>query len=244
VWISPRITQYVPAVLLFLVFVLTFFPWLGIRPGGVWLDSQSAWQILFGVTSTADKDTEPDSWVKGKHREYALPQPMAGEAGDPHFGWIMFLYLPLLLLNLVVAAAAAAAPYLKTYLPPSLYPYFRWRWAAAAVATLVAFAVLLLQGAVGFSLEGRAHAAVNKVAQQIEAEWSKKQKEGALKDMEPAEIPKEVAIFRGTNQQAIVRTFWYRCAFWFHFWALVFVFITMLADLRTPRPAPRVDLLW
>src|SRR5271154_4684555 len=29
--VSPRVTQYVPAVLLFLVFVLTFFPWVQIR---------------------------------------------------------------------------------------------------------------------------------------------------------------------------------------------------------------------
>src|SRR5579862_2143569 len=86
-WISPRVTQYIPAGLLFLVLVLTFFPWVGIRPGGVWLDSQSAWQAIYGGTSTPDKDAESLSWFKdrGKQRARALQQPLAGEAEPP--GW-------------------------------------------------------------------------------------------------------------------------------------------------------------
>jgi hypothetical protein len=243
-WISPRITQYIPAVLLFLVFVLTFFPWVGIRPGGVWLDSQSAWQAAFGLTSTPDRDTEPQSWFKGKRRDKALPQPLAGQAEDPGFGVLTFFYLPLLMLNVLLAAVAAAAPYVKPLLPPAVQPYWRWRWPAAAAATLFTFALLLLQSTVGFGLERRALDAVDKVANKKEAEWTKGQKDGLYPEMEAREIPMEALIFRGVNQQAIVRTFWFRCAFWFHFWALVFVVVTMLAELRAPRPAPRVDLLW
>ena len=151
-WISPRVTQYIPPVLLFLVFVLTFFPWVGVRPGGVWLDSQSAWQAAFGLTSTSDRDTEPQSWFKGKRRDKALPQPLAGQAEDPGFGVLTFFYLPLLMLNVLLAAVAAAAPYVKPLLPPVVQPYWRWRWPAAAAATLFTFALLLLQSTVGFGL--------------------------------------------------------------------------------------------
>jgi hypothetical protein len=97
---------------------------------------------------------------------------------------------------------------------------------------------------VGFNLERRAAEAVNKVANKTNDDLTILQTKGRLQHMAAAEIPKEVAIFRGTLQEAIVRTFWYRCAFWLHFWALLFVFVTMLADLRRPRPCPRVDLLW
>jgi hypothetical protein len=152
--------------------------------------------------------------------------------------------LLLLVLNLVVVGAAAAVPFFQHHLSPALQPFLRWRWAATAIVTLLAFAVLFLQDAVGFGLERRAHDAVNDVAKKNEDDWTKRQKLGEYPDMDPREIPTEVKIFRGMFEQAIVRTIWYRCAFWFHFWALVFVFLTMLMELRGPRPNPRVDVMW
>jgi len=226
VWISPRITQFVPAVALFLVFILTFFPWVGICPGGVCVDSQSAWQAVFGWTSTPDKDTAALSWFKGKQHDKTVPPSMAGEAVEPGFGVLAFFYLPLLMFNLAVAAAVVAAGFFPKLLPPAVLKYFPWRWAILSAVTLVAFFVLLLQDLTGFSLERRATDAVNKVTKTSD------------------EFSKETAILRGTYQQAIVRTFWYRLAFWLHFWALFFAFVTMLANVRTPQPCPRVDLLW
>jgi hypothetical protein len=215
-----------------------------IRPGGIPVDSQSAWQAAFGLTPPVDKETEPQSWFNGKQREKALPEPLAGKAEKPGFGVLAFFYLLFLMLNLVVVAAAAAVPFLQQQLPPVVQPFLRWRWAAAALATLLAFAILFLQNTVGFGLQRRAHDAVNDVAKKNEEDWTKRQKQGEYPDMDPREIPTEVEIFRGMYQQAIVQTFWYRCAFWFHFWALVFVFVTMLMELRGPRPNPRVDVLW
>ena len=43
---------------------------------------------------------------------------------------------------------------------------------------------------------------------------------------------------------ALGRTFAYRCAFWFQFWALVLAVLMMLSELRGPRPAPRIDVLY
>src|SRR5262249_35935187 len=99
-WISPRVTQYVPAAALFLVLVLTVVPWVGIYPGGVWMDSQNAWQAMVGSTST-DRDLEPQSWVHGKQRQDALPKPLAGKVGDPGFSVLTLFYLLALLGNLV-----------------------------------------------------------------------------------------------------------------------------------------------
>ncbi len=122
--------------------------------------------------------------------------------------------------------------------------FLPWRWPALAAVTMLAVLALLLQDAVGLSLERRASEAVTKVGKKNEEDLIKKQKEGALKDMEAVEIPKEAAMQRGVFQQAIERTFWYRCVFWLQIWALVFALLTMLADLRAPRPCPRIDLLW
>jgi hypothetical protein len=246
VWISPQVTQYIPAVLLFLVFILTFFTWVGIRPGGVWLDSQTAWQVMFGRPSSPDKVTEALSWFRGAKREKEpLPQPLAGEAAHPGFGFFMFVYLFLLVVNVGVVVVAAGHHYLKEVLPANLYNYLNWRWPAAALLTFVSFAVLLLQNSVGFPLERSAHDAVDKVATKFESDWTKMQRKGDFgENVDPKEIPIEAAIFRGTNEQAIVRSSAYRYAFWFHFLALVFVLLTMLAYLRAPRPCPRVDVMW
>ena len=59
---------------------------------------------------------------------------------------------------------------------------------------------------------------------------------------ETAKNRKGMQMLVGQMSQALVRTFWYRCAFWFHFWALVFVFTTMLASVR--KPCPRVEVLY
>ncbi len=106
-WISPRYTQFVPAAALFLILVLSFFPWAVISPGGVTLDSQSGFQAMVGSSSTGDRDLRDLSWVHGKQREAAVPSPMAGEANNLSFGMVTFLYLALATLNLLVAVAAA-----------------------------------------------------------------------------------------------------------------------------------------
>ena len=119
------------------------------------------------------------------------------------------------------------------WLPAKVQPYLRWRWAAIAVVTLVSFLFLALQDSIGFNLERNAYAAIDRQA--------RKGDETAKSSAEPG-ASKMIAVSRGIMEQAVVRTFWYRCAFWFYFWALVFTFITMLADLR--RPSPRIDLLF
>src|SRR5213079_261119 len=49
--LDPRVIRWVPAGALFLAFVLTFFPWNGLFPGGYSAYTQSAWGGLFANVS-------------------------------------------------------------------------------------------------------------------------------------------------------------------------------------------------
>jgi hypothetical protein len=240
IWISPRICQFVPVVLLFLVFVLSWFTWVAFAPGGVYVDSQNAWQAAFGSVST-DPDLRKNlSSIRTEDKDNTAADveqiPIkAIKAGDPGFGVVMFLWLLLLLANSFVVIVAVVAGYVHGFVPPKVQPYLRWRWAAAALVTLVSFLFLVLQDSIGFNLERNDLAAIDRLTRKMDE---------SAKTASDAGASKTVAIWRGILEQAVVRTFWYRCAFWFYFWALVFVFITMLADLRSPRPSPRIDLLF
>ena len=99
IWINPFYTQFVPAALLFVVFILTFFPWDCFCPGGVWVDWQNAWQATFGSTST-DADLAKVSLVQ---RE--------AEAVDPGFDVLLLFYLLALFLNLFLLSAALVGPF-------------------------------------------------------------------------------------------------------------------------------------
>jgi hypothetical protein len=237
IWISPRICQFVPVALLFLVFVLSWFTWVAFAPGGVYVDSQNAWQAAFGSVST-DPDLKKNySSVRSDDKDSAaadLGTMPTIKAGDPGFGVVTFFWLLAFLGNFFLVIAVVAAGYVHGLLPPKVQPYLRWRWAALAVVTLVCFLLLVLQDSIGFNLERNDQAAIDRVTRKLEETAKTSSDAGALKP----------AIARGILEQAVVRTFAYRCAFWFYFWSLVFVFITMLADLRSPRPSPRIDLLF
>ncbi len=48
IWINPAVLQGLAVVAAVVLFVLSFFPWVGIYPGGVPISTQSAWQAGFG----------------------------------------------------------------------------------------------------------------------------------------------------------------------------------------------------
>jgi hypothetical protein len=237
IWISPRICQFVPIVLLFLVFVLSWFTWVAFAPGGVYVDSQNAWQAAVGSVST-DPDlrkTYSSIRIEDKDNPAADLGTMPIKAGEPGISVVTIFWLLAFLANSFLIVAAVAVAYVHGFLPPKVQPYLRWRWAAVALVTLLCFLLLILQDSVGFNLERNDLAAIDRVTRKMDE---------AAKSSSDLGAAKRVAIERGVFEQAVVRTFWYRCAFWFYFWALVFVFITMFADLRSPRPSPRVDLLF
>jgi hypothetical protein len=226
VWINPRYLQFVPLALLLLVLVLTLFPWVGVYYGNYGIDTQNAWQVAFGSVSTSS-DVEDLSWVKGKKGggEFGPKEPI-----DVGVGFLTILYLLGLFVTLFVVVAAIALDFTSKYLPPNVEKFTRWRWVVVAAVALLTFLVMLLQDVVPFSLESRGADMIEK---------STKVEEGT-----PAAVRKYMDVGRSAARHFITRTTWYRWAFWFNFWALVFSVLVMLALLRYPGPPPRIDLWW
>jgi len=228
---------------LFLIFVLSFFPWVGYYPGGVWVDSQNAWQAVFNSVSS-DKESKmslTDRPVPKDDKTDSAPGPL-----NPGFGVLLLFYLLTWLANFVLAGAVVGLTFVQRFLPPKIQQYARWRWPALAIVTLVSFAFLLLFNLRGFPFEQQANADLEKQIDRQNKALADLEKlsKTSRSDAEIAKTKKVEAIERGMLHQSVVHTRWYCWAFWLHFWALVFVVVTMLAELRAPRPCPRVDLVW
>src|SRR5262249_25020445 len=100
---SPQVLQYFAPVAVVLIFVLQFFPWVGVYRGGTAAAAQNAWQATIG-SSSPEEDLEP------------LFKPPSA----PPFSFLMLFYLLLFLVTLVLTVACVVVPYLHLKLPPAV----------------------------------------------------------------------------------------------------------------------------
>jgi hypothetical protein len=101
-----------------------------------------------------------------------------------------------------------------------------------ALVTLVVFGLMQINDSLGFKLQRRAEDEIERIT---------KRSEDATNNID---VKLDIRRQKGELQQALTVTWWYRTARRLHFLALLFAFITMLAELRAPRPCPRIDLLY
>ena len=224
--LNPQVLPWVAAGALFLVFVLSFFPWIGYYPGGHGVLTQSAWGAAFGGY-TYDK-----LWGD-KMTEYEK-RPAEEKPGTSV--WLVFFVL-LLLPTVVVTAAAAALPGSRGRfkVPPAVERLEPWRWALAGGLLLLLLAFVLLQLLTGFNLETTTRATV---AKGLEAK---------SKDAKSDEDVKTVEILSGQaySSFAIHRTFYLRLAVVLLFVAVLAAGATHWLLQRGPgRPLPRMELMW
>ena len=119
IWFSPKYLQYVAPVALFLVFILTFFSWVGVYPGGVADATQNMWQAAFGGFSI-----EPDvKFVVDPFPKYADKN--GEKSSEPNWDVLLIFYFVVLIPTLVIAlgmcgvavpavAKAAARPRIRS----------------------------------------------------------------------------------------------------------------------------------
>jgi hypothetical protein len=222
IWFSPRVLQWIVPVCLILVFVLIFFPWVGIYMGGYSLITQSGWQAAFGDYSydkdlTADKD--PFTTMKeGKE-----------ERDAPGINLLLIFFVIFMMLLVLVAIGLIVSNVVPGLLPPVVQ---KWRWLLAGGVALLAFLFLILQLLIGFSLE-------RKVVEKTDAEMKVRQ-EAAKTDGEKNQL----AAARGYALSMLKRTFWLRLAFTLYFLALFCTLLQIWVTRRANRPLPKVELVW
>jgi hypothetical protein len=148
--LKPQVARWIAPACLGLVFVLSFFPWVGTYLGDHAILTQSAWGAAFGgYTQHAPVDKLPtldkDAPIEKK----------------PGAGMLMIFFLFFgLFPSVLVGAAVAALPFIKNQfrLPPHLAHLARveqWRWLIVTGVTSVAILLLFLQLVTSFSIEAQ-----------------------------------------------------------------------------------------
>ena len=218
VWLSPRVLPWIAPACLLLVFILQLFNWAGLYPGGVPAVTQNAWQAAFGFYSE-DGD---------------LKQPaMQDKEGKPGASVLTIFYLLLFFPVLAVTIASAIIPLLPIKIPPAVAQILPWRWGIVAAVNLILFFFLGLQVLLGFSLDSRYSA------------WVEKQVKRDSNETPTTQQRKEMDVERGELLARLDHTFALRLTVFLHLLAIVCSALTFwLGQRGTHRPLPKLELLW
>jgi hypothetical protein len=212
----------VPAVSLLLVFILLFFSWVGLYPGGVPALTQSAWGAAFGAYSL-EIGMEP----------LVLPA-LDKEKPDnaiPGVSVATIFYLLLFFPALALTVAVLVQELHPFKLPPQLDQVMPWRWGIVAATNLLVFFFLALQLLLGFSVESKYTAWVDSQPQ--------------VKDAKTPTEQKQAEAYRGEMLERLHRTIWLKLAVVLHILAILCaVLMYLLGQRGDRRPLPRMELLW
>ena len=143
--ISPAVVAWLPAILLTIVFVLTFFPWVGCYAGGSAVYSQRPWGAAFGAQPNRNYKLEAAGTIPG---DWIDKMRVVGS------DWK--LLIPFFLLLFIAIAFAWTERGFRTLDPRKIPPLAKlWPWHNAIVAgcATLAFFLLLMQVFNGFSME-------------------------------------------------------------------------------------------
>jgi hypothetical protein len=219
--LDPQVIRWIPAGALFLAFVLTFFSWNGLYPGGHSAYTQNAWQALFGVVS---KDEVADDLLK-------MNDDLEKRAKSSL--WLL-PYLLLLFPAIVVAAAGPIVQLTKFKLPEGVEKVWQFRPLALGAIAILLLLFLLAQWASGLGLQ-------NAINTKVEEEFpDKKAAQNTPEKMQKWEI--QIGMAKGAFQ--IKTTPWFRLTILLHLLAAAAVAAEAGLMLRGKKPPPRVAAMW
>jgi hypothetical protein len=212
-----------------LVFILLFFPWVGLYPGGVFSVSQTAWGTAFGGY-TVDPDIKPEWAPKAKDKDKDKDKKDAKKE-EPGASVLMIFYLLLFFPVLIVTLGSLVLTFKQFKLPPGLAVLVPWRWGIVAGLILILFLFLGLQLLLGFSLESKTKEAIKS---QIDPE-----------KVEGTKAKKLAEMARGSALEAIQRTFWLNLVVVLHILAILAAALVFWIGKRgEQRPLPKLELMW
>jgi hypothetical protein len=217
--LNRKICAWLAPICLSIVFLLTFFKWVGFYPAGYSAYSQNAWQALF-----ADISVDPVFEKKVFHKEKELNESL-------HASWWLLPYFPLLMLGLLLAWADHILRLAKTPLPPALQGLWRHRSTWIAVCAGLTLFFLLIQWTTGFGLARALTASIS---------------EEELKDAKtPEEI--QVAEMKIAMEKAKYypgTTIWLHLAVLSHIVAVAGIAGETWLIHRGDKPPPRAGVMW
>lgn len=219
--LSPTVLGWIPAACLTLVFLLTFFTWVGVYPGGYRAYTQNAWEAAFG---SIDSNNFAEEFLK-------LETDLAKRAP-----WNLLL-LPFLLGLLAVLALAWGERAVRDpdRIPvPAVKPLWQYRFALIAGLAALLFGLVAFQNRIGFGLE----TAVRQLTAEKYAEEQKAADNSAAKQKVAVKEGREVGSYQ------IQTTSWLALAVAALFVGVVAAGVKFWLDVRGPKPPPRIAVTW
>ncbi|MGH7225293.1 MAG: hypothetical protein ACRELF_18885, partial [Gemmataceae bacterium] len=220
--LNGKVLQWIAPICLLLVFVLQFFDWDGLYPGGVAAVTGNAWTAAFGAYS-ADGDLKTHPYVpdikEDKHK--------------PGASVLTIFYLILFFPALLVTIAAVAITMVPIKLPLQVEKLLPWRWGVVTAINLIVFLFLGLQVLLGFSLDSRFRDFVDNRMKNEKKET-------------PTTPERKLAdVHRGQMMEVEHHTIWLRLAVLLHLAAIASAALMFWLHQRgSHRPLPQLELRW
>ncbi|MFO0843062.1 MAG: hypothetical protein U0797_11815 [Gemmataceae bacterium] len=235
---NVAVLQWVPLGAVVLIFLLQFFPWVGVYPGGVPAVTQNAWGAAFG-DYTADPDMKSQFRIitpaeAADANERKSKDETKEVSNAPGFGPLTFFYLiPFFLVTLAFTTFVAVQPHLTMRLPPQLEQLLPYKWPILAGLNVILLLFLSLQLVLNFSLES---SVTNWVESLPEV---KKEKDPST----PEQKRREAKL--GNYLGQIRRTNYLRLAYFLHVVSTAAAGLVYWVERRGPgRPLPAIELKW
>ncbi|MFO0876329.1 MAG: hypothetical protein U0840_03065 [Gemmataceae bacterium] len=235
---TEKMIEYLPVTCLLIIFVLQFFSWVGVYPGGVPAVTQNAWQAAFGGYSS-DPDmkekfriiTERDAAKINEDKRVDYKE----VSNEPGVSPLTLLYLlPFFLVTLVLAIFIVVQPYLGSLkLPAQVLQVLPWKWTLLAALNAILLLFLSLQLVLNFSLESTVRV------------WIENKPEVKVdRDAKTEEVKQKTALL-GNFLGQIRRTNYLVLVFFLHLIATLSAALIYWLERRGPsKPLPTLELRW
>jgi hypothetical protein len=219
----PTTLQWVAPACILLIFFLTFFTWVGLMPGGVYVLTQGAWSSGFGTTAKYIDTSKVFPTKEVTELESKL--------GPSYFIMLYdFFFLP----TLILTVAMIVLLYVKIQLPPQIEKFLPYRWGLVAVLNLLIFLFLALQMLMGFNLEARN---ADRAKSIVDDAFVGQPDSSEISNGKQAKYAEEVA--------RVQRTFWLDLVVLLHLLAVISAALMYWLHQRgESRPLPKMELLY
>ncbi len=218
---SPKLIAWLPAAMLTIALICTFFPWVGTYLGGSAVNSQGPWRATFGAVNRnytlEEKVPVPNTWLDNVPSDWGLIVP----------------FLISLVFALVFAWADRGLQSLDPRKVPPLARIWPWRKLVIVVFAGLAFAFILIQVISGFGMERAIHQSVRNnpaLVKEREEAGVSQARLAAVENKEEQELAK----------YNLERTIWLYLGVTCNLLAVLAMLARMGLDHRGEKPPPRL----
>jgi hypothetical protein len=223
---NPKFLRWMVPITLIIILILSFFPWVGLYPGGVGLLTQNGWQTAFGGWSN-------DPILKSMQKK-PIEFPLDEKEDRPKASVLMIFSMILLCIAVLLGIAFIVFNVLPVKLPPIVQTLKRWQGLILGGVALVALLFMLIQALVGFQIKTIATKRITEKTEKIGNLMTSEEQKKVIAIATQSEIS-------GMNIHATV---WFRLSFFLLVLATIGALLEFWTRRRGNRPFPKLEFAW